>query len=222
MKIAVRGGHNFQSKGASALIDETVEDRKVKDAVIKYLKLAGHSTYDVTPGNMDTNADLKFGVNKANEYDVDLFVSIHFNKAYNSYNGAIGTECWTVGPGNATNIATRICKNISDLGFKNRGVKHKGFYELRHTKMSAIIVEVCFVEATEDVRLYSKAGSDAIGKSIAEGINNAKIEPQDATEVIYRVKVDGVQIGAYKQPDNVISQMKKNWGEVEKIEIERT
>ena len=38
MKIAVRGGHNFSVRGASGLIDETTEDRKVKDSVIKYLK----------------------------------------------------------------------------------------------------------------------------------------------------------------------------------------
>ena len=30
MKIAIRGGHNFTVPGASALINETAEDRKVK------------------------------------------------------------------------------------------------------------------------------------------------------------------------------------------------
>ncbi|MDC4242766.1 N-acetylmuramoyl-L-alanine amidase, partial [Clostridium tertium] len=62
MKIAVRGGHNFQAPGASALIDETTEDRKVKDSVIKYLNQLGHTVLDVTPVNMDTNSDLVYGV----------------------------------------------------------------------------------------------------------------------------------------------------------------
>ena len=48
MKIAIRGGHNFSVTGASALIDETTEDRKIKDSVIKYLKMAGHEVIDVT------------------------------------------------------------------------------------------------------------------------------------------------------------------------------
>lgn len=52
MKIAVRGGHNFQATGASGIISETVEDRKVKDAVIKYLKQRGIQVLDVTPGKM--------------------------------------------------------------------------------------------------------------------------------------------------------------------------
>ena len=42
--------------------------------------------------------------------------------------------------------------------------------------MLAMIVEVCFVEATEDVNLYKKLGADAIGKAIAEAIVNKKIE----------------------------------------------
>ena len=33
MKIAVRGGHNFNVPGSRGLIDETTEDRKIKDTV---------------------------------------------------------------------------------------------------------------------------------------------------------------------------------------------
>ncbi|HDO9489918.1 TPA: N-acetylmuramoyl-L-alanine amidase, partial [Clostridioides difficile] len=66
MKIAVRGGHNFLATGSSALIDETTEDRRVKDSVIKYLRELGHEVLDVTPGNMDADSDLAYGVNKAN------------------------------------------------------------------------------------------------------------------------------------------------------------
>ena len=36
--------------------------------------------------------------------------------------------------------------------------------------MKAMIVETCFVEATEDVELYRKLGPDTIGKVIAEAI----------------------------------------------------
>ena len=222
MKIAIRGGHNPQAPGAKALINELTEDRKVKDAVIKYLRLAGHEVLDVTPGNCDTNTDLKRGVSAANDADADFFASIHFNKAYDSYEGPIGTECWTIGPGHASNVAKRIVDELASLGFKNRGVKHKGFYELRHTRMSAVIVEVCFVESKGDVELYNKAGIDKIGKKIAEGIIGAEIVEKIPGEgIIYRVKVDGKQIGAYSKPENVIKQLNNNWGKIEKIEIEK-
>lgn len=179
MKIAVRGGHNFKARGASGIIDETTEDRKVYKALIKYLRLAGHVVIDVTPGDCDANTDLYLGVKKAEENDVDLFVSIHFDNAYSSYNGALGTGTWVMSKGGeaekyARNIVNRIS---SGTGLKNRGVKYNSrLYELRKTSMPAVIVEVCFCEATEDVRIYREKGADLIGKLIAEGISNKSID----------------------------------------------
>lgn len=222
MKIAIRAGHNSLAVGARGIIKEEVEALKVKDAVIKYLLAAKHSVIDVTPGPMGTNDDLIAGVSKANKSDADLFVSIHFNKAYDAYKGPIGSEAWTIGPGRASDFAQRIVNSLATVGFKNRGVKHsKGLYELKHTRMSAIITEVCFVESEADVSLYKKTGFDTIGKKIAEGINGAEIVEDAPDDVIYRVKVDGVQIGAYRKPENVINQLNMHWGEVKRIEVER-
>lgn len=179
-KIAVRGGHTEKATGASALIDELTEDRKVKDAVIKYLRKLGYEVLDVTPSvNYTSNAstDLAYGVNKANEWGADLFVSIHFNKAYDSYNGALGSEVCVY---SEHEIAQRIVNTLGALGFKNRGQKVRtNLYELKNTKMKAMIVETCFVEATEDVELYKKLGANAIGKAIAEAIVNDKVSESD-------------------------------------------
>lgn len=174
-KIAVRGGHCPKVPGARGILDELTEDRKVKDAVIKYLKQLGNEVLDVTPpdSTSTSSADLAYGVNKANDWGADLFVSIHFNKAYNSYNGAIGTEVCVY---STYDIAQRVVDGISSLGFKNRGQKVRtGLYELRNTSMKSMIVETCFVEATEDVELYKKLGSDTIGKAIAEAIVNGSL-----------------------------------------------
>lgn len=179
-KIAVRGGHTEKATGASALIDELTEDRKVKDAVIKYLRKLGYEVLDVTPSvNYTSNesTDLAYGVNKANEWGADLFVSIHFNKAYDSYNGALGSEVCVY---SENEIAQRVVNTLGALGFKNRGQKVRtNLYELKNTKMKAMIVETCFVEANEDVELYKKLGADAIGKAIAEAIVNDKVSESD-------------------------------------------
>ena len=175
MKIAVRGGHCPKVTGARGLIDELTEDRKVKDAVIKYLKELGHSILDVTPPDTTntSSADLAHGVNKANEWGADLFVSIHFNNAYSSYNGALGSEVCVY---SNFDIAQRVVDGLGSLGFKNRGQKARtGLYELKNTKMKSMIIEVCFVEATEDVSLYKRLGHDTIGKTIAESIANKKV-----------------------------------------------
>ena len=198
MKIAVRGGHNYLATGCEGLINEVVEDRKVKDSVIKHLKQLGYTVLDVTPGNMDRDSDLIYGVNKANNWGADLFISIHFNKAYNSYNGAIGAECLVYSKtDNITldeQVAGRIQNALDGLGFtgpenKSRGVKEdNSLYELRATKMASVIVETCFVEATEDVALYKKLGHDKIGQTIAEAIANKKINNSKVEKVEYDMK----------------------------------
>ncbi|HHD2734695.1 N-acetylmuramoyl-L-alanine amidase [Clostridium perfringens] len=179
MKIAVRGGHNFKAKGALGIIDETIENRKVYKALIKYLNIVGHNVIDVTPGECDVNTDLYLGVQKAKENNSELFLSIHFDKAYDKYEGPLGTGTWIYGRGGKAEIyAKRIADNLSKgTGLKNRGVKtNPKLYELRKTSMPAVLVEVCFCEATEDVRIYREKGPDLIGKLIAEAINEKEIE----------------------------------------------
>ncbi len=179
MKIAVRGGHCPKVPGARGILDELTEDRKVKDAVIKYLKQLGNEVLDVTPPDSisTSSADLAYGVNKANDWGADLFVSIHFNKAYDSYNGALGSEVCVY---SNYDIAQRVVNSLESLGFKNRGQKIRtGLYELRNTNMKAMIVETCFVEATEDVALYRRLGHDKVGQAIAEAIVNDKVSESD-------------------------------------------
>lgn len=196
MKIAVRGGHTELCTGAVALLNELTEDRKVTAAVVKYLKALGYEVLDVTPPvnyTSDEYKDLAYGVNKANEWGADLFASFHFNNAYSSYNGALGSEVCVY---STHDIAKRVVNALGGLGFKNRGQKVRNdLYELRNTSMKAMIVETCFVEATEDVELYRKIGADAIGKAIAEAIVNGKAAenttPVQKEEVSKPVQITG-------------------------------
>lgn len=187
MKIVVRGGHNELSRGATGIIDEVIEDRKVYAAVIKYLKMDGNEVLDGTPERCNSGEDLRYGVKIANDSNSDLFVSIHFNNAYNNYNGALGTETLcNLNNSNAVTISERIVENLSELGFKNRGVKDglnpRRLFEISQTNMNSVIVEVCFVEATEDVNIYEQVGYDKIGKSIAEGIVGHEIKEKQPSE----------------------------------------
>lgn len=79
-------------------------------------------------------------------------------------------------------IAQRVVNTLGALGFKNRGQKVRtNLYELKNTKMKAMIVETCFVEATEDVALYNKLGYDKVGQTIAEAISNKKVTATTST-----------------------------------------
>ena len=223
MKIAVRAGHGELCPGASALINELTEDRNVKDAVIKYLRELGHEVLDVTPPVNYTSSlgtDLAYAVNKANSWGAELFVSIHFNKAYDHYNGKIGSEVCVY---SRNDYAERVVNALSGLGFENRGQKvRKGLYELNNTKMNAMIVETCFIEATEDVALYKRLGADAVGKAIAEAISNKKTivtpPPQANTNTSnsngsYLVKITADVLNVRKGPGTnhaVVTTVKQN------------
>ena len=232
-KIACRGGHTEKATGSNGIINELTEDRKVKDSVEKYLKQLGAEVLDCTPpknGNFNKYTDLSYGSSKANNWGADLFVSIHFNNCYKTYNGAIGTEVCVY---SKFDTAQRVVDSIGKLGFINRGQKVRGseLHELRETNMQAMIIEVCFVEATEDVKLYKKIGYDTIGKAIAEAIMNKKIsspntstqsqnkpstsKPKPSSE-LYRVRKSWTdaasQKGAYSDKNNAIAECKKHSG----------
>ena len=192
MKIAIRGGHCPKVPGASKFIDELTEDRKVKDSVIYYLKQLGCDVLDVTPPDAigTVSGELSYGVNKANNWGADLFVSIHFNKAYDVYEGFLGSEVCVYTP---FDTAQRVVNGLAMLGFKNRGQKVRtNLYEVKRTNMKSMIIEVCFVESIADVGLYKKLGHDLIGKTIAECIVDRKTTsttPVKKEEVIKPVQV---------------------------------
>lgn len=165
MIFNIHGGHNFHVPGASSCFDETTEDRKVKNLVIKKLKKLGHVVYDCTDETGSTvSQNLSNIVSKCNSHNVDLDVSIHFNAS----NGqGHGVEVWCYNDG-TKNVGDRICNEISKLGFSNRGVKYsKDLYVLRNTKAAAILIECCFCDNQNDSNIYnSEKMADAIVKGL--------------------------------------------------------
>lgn len=167
MKFNVHAGHNFHAPGAGGQFSETAEDRKVKDLVIELLRAQGHTVYDCTDEDGATaSANLRNIVKKCNAHMVDLDVSIHFN----AFNGtAHGTEVLVYSDtSSARQAAGRICKEIADLGFANRGIKYRpGLYVLRHTDSPALLIECCFCDSKQDAKLYNR---DKMARAIVEGI----------------------------------------------------
>ena len=181
MVINVHAGHNVIG-GAVGYVSESVEDRHIKDAVIKYLREDGHTVYDCTVDNAGSqNANLNQIVAKCNSHTADLDISIHLNAgAADRDEHTTGTEVYIYNPFDVTNaIARRICKKIEALGYCNRGVKvNRSLYVLRKTKAPALLIECFFVDDKNDVDVYKRTGADIFGKTIAEAIVNKTITSQ--------------------------------------------
>lgn len=176
-KIAVRGGHTPTCCGASGIIDEVTEDRKVATALISVLKNAGLEVLDVTPPD-DYNTvskEIVYGVAMANNWGADLMISCHFNNAYDyTVDTAIGSE---VVVKNYNTLGAAVGKAFESLGFKLRNSDSSGqlissreLYEMRATNMDTIIVEPCFVESSVDIAIYKSVGPEGIANAIASAV----------------------------------------------------
>lgn len=189
MVINVHAGHNPDGKaacGAVGVIKESTEARRVKDEVIRMLRELGHTVYDCTVDNGTSASDvLKKIVAKCNAHDVDLDVSIHFNSAAGLAEDGKTTGAEVLvysGYSKARDEAEAVCKAISALGFKNRGVKFRpDLYFLKKTKAPAMLVECCFVNDKDDTKLYDYY---KMAKAIVKGITGVEFTEEEEYEEV--------------------------------------
>jgi N-acetylmuramoyl-L-alanine amidase len=165
MRIVVNAGHTKYGTGtgASKYLNESAETRKI---AYELMKLLADSKHEVIPAVYDRSANnLKEAVTLANNEQADLFISIHLNAG-----GGSGCEAYTW-KGQQVAQAVKACSYLKKLGFKNRGVKDgSGLYVIKHTKCTAILIEVCFVDNKADAELFKQVGYSNIAKAICQAI----------------------------------------------------
>ena len=190
MVINVHGGHNRIVPGASGYLDEVTEDRAVTAQVIAKLRALGHTVFDCTDDSGRTQGqNLANIVHACNAHAADLNVSIHLNSG-----GGTGTEVLVYSDtGAAAGYAAKICVAISELGYRNRGVKErKNLYVLRHTTAPALLVECCFVDSAADAQRFD---ADKMAAAIVRGItgqSDITTAPDTATNTTTaELSVDG-------------------------------
>lgn len=184
MRINVHAGHtsqNGKAPGASGIVHESVENRKIKDIVIKILRSRGHTVYDCTAEGESASDNLYKIIKKCNFHKVSVDVSIHLN-CYNRK--AKGTETILPASRKARKYAERINANIAKLGYTNRGVKvRRDLYVLNKTIAPALLVETFFCDSKEDCARYKKQGVAKIALAIADGIAPASKAKKAATVI---------------------------------------
>lgn len=224
MRINVHAGHNPAGKvacGAVGLINESTENRRVKDEVISQLRQLGHTVYDCTVDNGTGQADvLKKIVAKCNAHAVDLDVSIHFNSGAGDQKGngkTTGVEVFVYSAvSKAKSFAEKVCAAIADLGFRNRGVKFStALAVLKNTKSPAMLVECCFVDDKDDVQLYDyRSMASAIvygitGQRVQNAPESGKAGAGEETPIGDKNALYRVQVGAYGVKTNAEAMKKK-------------
>ncbi len=202
-KIFIRAGHTNTAKGAVGILDEREVNKEYSKLLYEKLKLQGFEV-DYWVGEGDKISNLKKGVDLANSMDSDLFISCHANAFDGSANGCEVVEY------RKTKLGELIAKNQANaLGIKNRGSKqNKNLYELKHTKMKAIINEICFIDNKEDCQAYKNnkmKAIESIVQSICEYYNmEYKVNNIDNEKKLYKV-----QVGAFSNEENAMNQANK-------------
>ena len=224
MRINVHAGHNPAGKvacGAVGLINESTENRRVKDEVISQLRQLGHTVYDCTVDNGTGQKDvLNKIVAKCNAHVVDLDVSIHFNAGAKDERGngkTTGVEVFVYSAASkAKAFAEKVCRAIAGIGFRSRGVKiSTALAVLRNTKSPAMLIEGCFVDDRDDVQLYDyRSMASAIvlgitGQRVQDAPESGRAEAGEETPIGDKNALYRVQVGAYSRKANAEAMRQK-------------
>ena len=172
IKISINAGHTASGAGYGAVYKgfrESEINRAVVAALIPKLKALGHTIHNSTVDKAVTsNAYLQQTVKSANHSGAELFISIHCN-ASTAHTGH-GVECWTY-KGAQHIEAKHICTNLSNLGFRNRGIKDgRNLYVVKNTTAKAILIELFFLDNYTDRKRYLELGADKIADAITKAI----------------------------------------------------
>jgi N-acetylmuramoyl-L-alanine amidase len=156
MKIVISSGHGKYVRGASGILDEVDEARRVVEEVAKQLHAAGvqvvtfHDNVSKTQ-NENLNRIVDFhNAQGARDFDV----SVHFN-AYAETDEPMGTECLYT---TQAALADLISENIANAaGLIDRGPKKRtDLFFLNQTEAPAVLIETCFVDSTADAAIYDE------------------------------------------------------------------
>lgn len=199
-RIFIDPGHGGNDPGA------TLGSRKESDDCLRLslkvkslLEFNGQSV--VMSRTSDKTMSLRERTNIENASKFDYALSIHRN----AFNGsAKGIETFSLSStGNGLKLATNIHNEVKGF-FVNRGVKQANFHMLRETKAPASLIEVGFVDNSEDNKIFDSK-IDEIAEAIVKGIlktvgatfNKPSVNVPVESKGFYRVIV-----GSYSDKSN--------------------
>ena len=185
--IVLSSGHGKYVRGASGILDEVDEARRVVDCVAGALRARGVNVktfHDNT--SHDQNTNLNTITNYHNAQTRDLDASVHFN-AYEQVSKPMGVEVLYV---TQSALASQMSAAIAQCGFINRGGKKRtDLFFLNNTEMPAILIEVCFVDSEADADIYNEhfldvcdAIADILG---GEGDIAGETPPPEPSEALF-------------------------------------
>ena len=205
-QINISSGHSINCQGASDIINEVTEARRVVDRIYKMCKAIGIEVYKYHDTSSSSSQNLRNIVNWHNQFKNGIDISIHFN-AYQHTSNSMGTEvCYYSQSQLASKVSTAISKAS---GLKDRGAKErKGLYVLKNTNKPMLLIEVCFCDSSYDVQKYQE-NFDSICVAIIKALTGKTYQVNNTNNSSNNDKIYRVQVGAYKIKSNAEEMQQK-------------
>ena len=203
MKIFINPGHGGNDPGACGNgLQEAVVALNIGKRVEHYLRAVG---YDVKLFQYDGLQEI---CDDANNFNADLFVSIHCNAGGGSGTETFHYEFSTVGKRLASCIQRQI---ISSLGTKDRSLKTKLIingvaydpYVCAHTDAPAVLVETAFIDNPNDAKLLREREDD-FARAIARGVTDYFADEKPLPDVIDTPKQTNGKLSEHFDADEFV------------------
>jgi N-acetylmuramoyl-L-alanine amidase len=153
--LVISSGHGKIVRGASGILDEVDEARRVVECLAGELRNRGaqvNTFHDDVSKTQSENLDRIVDYHNSKSRQLDI--SVHFN-AYVETAKPMGCEVLYQ---SQSALSSEVSLAIANAGhFINRGPKKRtDLYFLNNTNMPAILIEVCFVDSQADADLYKR------------------------------------------------------------------
>jgi len=175
LKITLDAGHGGTEFGAAGCLGNYEKDLNLQIAqkLKKYLEGAGAVVYMTRED--DTDLDLNSRVQKSQENNSDIFLSIHNDSLGDGskIKNPSGSTAYIYYP-QASELAESIITELNkQTGLKNNGVKEQSFAVVRNTESLSVLLEVGYMISPKDSeKLITPEFQELTAKSIAKGIVN--------------------------------------------------
>ncbi|MCM3761841.1 N-acetylmuramoyl-L-alanine amidase [Alkalihalobacillus oceani] len=230
-KIMLDPGHGGRDPGAVA---NGLQEKEIVLTIARKIRHLLLKQYEVDVSltrETDIFVTLEERARMANDWGADYFLSIHVNAS-----GGTGFESYIhpSAPARTKEYQQVIHKSIIErINERDRGMKIANFSVLRQTRMSALLTENLFIDNEIDSsKLKRKVTLEALAEGHVNGLQRLlKLKPSHVvtptqhavreTQSIYRVLINGNQVGAYADPENLLGQVYQHIGKAERIELHK-
>ena len=164
-RIAIDPGHGGRDTGALGFLRDYPE-RAINWSIANYLKNELESRgATVLLINTSGGMTLSERVVRAEQFNADMFISVHNNSARNA--SAVGTETYYFYPFSYALARNSAAQVASQLSTTNRGARQSYYHVTLSSQFQSVLVECGFVSNKNE---YEKLIRTSYQKSIATGI----------------------------------------------------